>query len=143
VAAAGAGLSVEEICRTVGQAAWAVQALIEDPLPLPDDVDDSDDADLWPLVLIPIRDITASDVRHVYDTFDHVLTHLAPDKVLAREGVPYAYFRPVERGPLVVNTDEVRFTVEWWQAQDHLPRHQLVSRADERRREMYRPEDEW
>lgn len=143
VAAAGAGLPVEEICRTVGQAAWTVQALIEQPSPRPDDVDDSDDADLWPLVLIPIRDITASDVRHVYDAFGHVLTDVAPDRILARDGVPYTYFRPVEGGPLVVNTDGVRFTVEWWQAQDHLPRHQLVARADGRGRDMYRPDDEW
>ena len=143
VAAAGVGLPLEEICRTVGQGAWAVQALTEDPLPRPADVDDSDDADLWPLVLIPVRDITASDVRHVYDTFDRVRTDLAPDTVLAREGVPYTYFRPIESGPLVVNAGEVRFTVEWWQAQDHLPCHQLVARADERRREMYQPDDEW
>ncbi|MBF9131187.1 hypothetical protein I0C86_19800 [Plantactinospora sp. S1510] len=143
VAAAGAGLPLEEVCRATGEAAWVVRALIEDPLPLPDDVDDADDADLWPLVLIPIRDITALDVRHVYGTLDGVLTNLAPDKVLARQGVPYTYFRPIERGPLVVNAGEVRFTLEWWQAQDHLPRHQLVARADEQRREMYRPEDEW
>jgi hypothetical protein len=98
VAAAGAGLPLEEVCRATGEAAWVVQALTEDPLPRPDDVDDADDADLWPLVLIPMHDITASDVR---------------------------------------------FTLEWWQAQDHLPRHQLVARADEQRREMYRPVGEW
>jgi hypothetical protein len=143
VAAAGAGLPLEEICRATGEAAWTVHALTEEPPPRPDDVDDADDPDLWPLVLVPVRDLTVSDVRHVYGVFNDVRTDLAPETVLAREGVPYTYFRPVAGGPLVVNAGEVRFTLEWWQAQDHLPRHRLVARADGRRRELYRPADEW
>lgn len=142
VAATAAGLPLDEICRALGRSAWEVHPLIEDPTPLPDDVNDSDDADRWTPVLIPTRDITAADTRHVYDSFGAVLSNLPPDRVLAREAVQYTYFRPDEQGPLIVNTEEARFTVEWWQAQDHLPRHQLVTRAGGRRQERP-PDDEW
>ncbi|XVQ16341.1 hypothetical protein ACQP1W_50800 [Spirillospora sp. CA-255316] len=146
LASARLGLPLREICRATLLDEWTVEALADEPTPPPDDVDDSDDPDRWPLVLTPDRDLTAADTLRIYvlDDGRHAPADLPPETVLARGGEFYVYFHARERGPLIVAGEDRRFfRLEWWQVQDHLPQHRLARRADERRRELYEPPDPW
>ncbi|MEV2277410.1 hypothetical protein AB0I72_17685 [Nocardiopsis sp. NPDC049922] len=135
-----AGLSPEEVRRALDMPTWTLHALTDGPAPIPDDVEESDDPDQWPLVLTPLRDITAADTRRVYEYSGGEPTEPGPDTLLAREGDLYIYFPVRENGPLmVIGEDDYGFTLEWWQMQEHLPQHRLARRADDRRREMYEP----
>ncbi|MFC5754558.1 hypothetical protein [Actinomadura rugatobispora] len=140
------GLPLDEICRATFLNEWTVQALADEPPPLPDDVADSDNPDQWPLVLTPDRDITAADAHRVYvlDGGRYAPADPPPETVLARSGGFYTYFHTHDHGPLIVAGEDRRFfRLEWWQIQDHLPQHRLARRADERRQEMYEPPDPW
>ncbi|URM98423.1 hypothetical protein LUW76_31015 [Actinomadura madurae] len=146
VAAIRRGLPLPEICRAVSADIWTVQALADEPVPLPDDINDSDNPDNWPFVLTPDQDITATDTRRIYafDDRGYVPADLAPETVLARRGEFYTYFHAYEGGPLIVCGEHRRlFRLEWWQVQDHLPQHRLARRAEERRQQMYEPPDSW
>ncbi|MGW0198951.1 hypothetical protein [Nonomuraea sp. NPDC003201] len=142
LAALRVGLPLQEVCRATFVDAWTVQALADGPAPMPSEVDDSDNPDLWPLVLTPDRDITAADTRQAY--VYGAAVELAPETVLARRNEFYTYFHTYEGGPLIVVGEDRRlFRLEWWQVQDHLPQHRLARRADERRQQMYEPPDPW
>ncbi|MEU5877868.1 hypothetical protein [Spirillospora sp. NPDC047279] len=141
VHAVRAGLSAAEVGRATGIHEWTVHALSGESARVPEDVDGSDDPACWPLVLTPVRDITAADVHHVYDSMRGGFTEPAADRVLARRDRWYSYEPLRENGPFLVHAeDEHDFTLEWWQVQDHLPEHLLARRGDDlRRRDMYEP----
>lgn len=139
--AARAGVPVAEIRRATGLGEWRVNALSGRSPEVPDDIDDSDDPAGWPHVLAPVRDITAADVHGVYSLTGGGAGEPAADTVLARKDRWYGYEPLGENGPFLVYAEgEHVFTLEWWQMQDHLPRHLLARRGDERRRrDMYEP----
>ncbi|WP_433331366.1 hypothetical protein [Spirillospora sp. CA-294931] len=140
LAATRLGLPLDEVCRATRLLEWTVQDLADEPAPPPSDVEDSDNPDDWPLVLTPDRDLFASDTRrtYVFENLRYSPVVLPPETLLAREGAPYTFFHVRPGGPLVVaGEDGRRFTLEWWQVQDHLPQHRLARQADEHRRRMY------
>ncbi|MFD5427374.1 hypothetical protein [Streptomyces sp. NPDC127084] len=140
VHASRAGLPATEVRRALGMPAWTLDTLVDDPVRRPDDIEEADDPDRWPLVLSPVRDISPIDTARVYDRMDGSPRDPAPGAVLAREGGHYVYF-PLRKGGrlLVIGDDDHCFTLEWWQVQEHLPGHLLARRAEERRRAMYEP----
>ncbi|MFI0481973.1 hypothetical protein [Actinomadura sp. 9N215] len=141
VHAARAGLPMAEVRRATEINEWAVHALNGESATVPEGVDGCDDPAHWPLVLTPVRDITAADVHHVYDLLEGVSAEPAANRVLARKDRWYRYEPLREDGPFLVYAEgEHCFTLGWWQIQDHLPEHLLARYADERRRrEMYEP----
>ncbi|MFV2172450.1 hypothetical protein ACFHW2_03595 [Actinomadura sp. LOL_016] len=138
VQAARAGVPVAEVGRATGIHRWAVDVLGSGSAEVPEDVDGSDDPGCWPLVLTPVRDITAADVHR---SMGGGSAEPAADRVLARRGRWYVYEPLREDGPFLVHAeDEYAFTLEWWQLQEHLPEHLLARCGDERRRrDMYEP----
>ncbi|OLT10078.1 hypothetical protein BJF79_04975 [Actinomadura sp. CNU-125] len=139
VQAVRAGVPAGEVVPATGVGEWRLHALTGAAPEVPEDVDGSDDPACWPLVLTPVRDITAADVHYVFDLLRRGSAE--PGRVVAREGRWYGYEPLHENGPFRVRgEDELWFTLEWWQMQDHLPKHLLARRGDERRRrEMYEP----
>ncbi|MFG3380591.1 hypothetical protein [Streptomyces sp. NPDC047999] len=142
VHAVRSGLPVREVSAATGLREWAVRVLTGEPARVPEGVDDSDDPACWPLVLAPVRDITAADVHRVRALGeDGGPAEPAPEAVLARADRWYFYEPLRENGPFLVQGEEdCAFTLEWWQVQDHLPEHRLARLGDERRRrELYEP----
>ncbi|MDH2389270.1 hypothetical protein QCN29_10800 [Streptomyces sp. HNM0663] len=140
VHAARAGVPMAQVRRATGLPEWTVHALSGEPASVPEGVDGSDAPAAWPLVLTPVRDITAADVHRVYAYTSGSPAPPGPDTVLARKDRWYTYEPLRENGPFLVFEDEHCFTLQWWQMQDHLPEHQLARPGDEsRRRDMYEP----
>ncbi|MCH0543182.1 hypothetical protein I3F58_27245 [Streptomyces sp. MUM 203J] len=141
VHAVRAGMPMEEVyhATTVGQ--WRLHVLTRRSVEVPQDIDDSDNPANWPLVLTPVRDITAADVHHVRSSRADRPAEPAPDTVLALKDDWYTYLPLRENGPyLVYGEDRHKFTLEWWQMREHLPQHLLARPGDEStRQEMYEP----